>query len=544
MNKIIASIVFLFSIQFSGLKAQNYLKPMIGEDDKYGFIDSISGKWVIAPKYLTAGYFSKNGLAFVCKTKTKCGCIDVNGKVKIPFRYIYDINYLSRLKQGWRNPSVVPVFNDSGLLVVNRLVKQKKHWYFGYGLIDSDGKEILPLKYAFREETPTYYIVNGEEESNSGLGIVGLNGKFLLPQKYNGYEKLSTDTFILRYSKDRKMAYQFLNLNNTVVKDGEFEQVEFVKEHHYIIAKQNNMYGLMSAQTLENILPFDYDYIGYINHKTRFLLFVVKDSMIGFINPQGKPLTDRVYSVAPKSKIDYYHPLPVIHKRVLIMKNGFYGLLDFNAKEVSDFEYESIQMAYLLDASVLRIKKHGKYNYMDTSGNVFDFPYVDSAFLFNRNFGIFIQDGNYGILNKKGEQTLPLTTKKISYISDLNSSVLDLNYVGFKQDSLLGIMRFDGKIVSAAKYKEVFTVQIDRRFKNIEFGEEFVNGFLVKNGETYQFIDTLGNSILSEKIDEIYSDVNRYEHFPGGFRIVIGKEIFFMDWKERKLVPIDRDSRF
>ncbi|MEZ4804226.1 MAG: WG repeat-containing protein [Bacteroidia bacterium] len=167
MNKIIGTAVLILNVYLFGLNAQNTLKPMLGEDDKYGFIDSISGKWVIAPKYLTAGYFSKNGLAFVCKTKNKCGCIDINGKVKIPFRYIYDINYLGRLKQGWRDPRVVPVFNDSGLLVVNRLVKQKKHWYYGYGLIDSEGKEVLPLKYYFREETPNYYIVNGEEESNT-----------------------------------------------------------------------------------------------------------------------------------------------------------------------------------------------------------------------------------------------------------------------------------------------------------------------------------------------------------------------------------------
>ncbi|MEZ4804225.1 MAG: hypothetical protein R2852_01705 [Bacteroidia bacterium] len=72
------------------------------------------------------------------------------------------------------------------------------------------------------------------------MGIVGLNGKFLLPQKYNGYEKLNTDTFILRYSKGREMVFQFMNLNNQIVKDGEFEQVEFVKEQQYIIAKQNN----------------------------------------------------------------------------------------------------------------------------------------------------------------------------------------------------------------------------------------------------------------------------------------------------------------
>ncbi|MEZ4804224.1 MAG: WG repeat-containing protein [Bacteroidia bacterium] len=86
------------------------------------------------------------------------------------------------------------------------------------------------------------------------------------------------------------------------------------------------------------------------------------------------------------------------------MKNGYYGLLDFNAKEVSDFEYQNIQIAYLHNASILRVSKNGKYNYMDTLGKVFDFPYVDSAYLFNRNFGIFIQKGKYGIVNSKASK--------------------------------------------------------------------------------------------------------------------------------------------
>ncbi|MEZ4804222.1 MAG: hypothetical protein R2852_01690 [Bacteroidia bacterium] len=64
---------------------------------------------------------------------------------------------------------------------------------------------------------------------------------------------------------------------------------------------------------------------------------------------------------------------------------------------------------------------------------------------------------------------------------------------------------------------------------------------MVKNGESYQFIDTLGNSILNETIHEVYSDVNRYEHYPGGFRIHIDNAVFFMDWKERKLVSIDSE---
>ncbi|MEZ4804223.1 MAG: hypothetical protein R2852_01695 [Bacteroidia bacterium] len=61
---------------------------------------------------------------------------------------------------------------------------------------------------------------------------------------------------------------------------------------------------------------------------------------------------------------------------------------------------------------------------------------------------------------------MPLTFDKLGYLSDLNSSTLDLNYISYQKDSLFGIMRYDGKVVTDAKYKEVYTVEIDRRYKN------------------------------------------------------------------------------
>jgi hypothetical protein len=135
------------------------LVPWEDSNRKWGFLDEGTGKLKIHCKYDLIYGFTE-GLAMVCY-RGKCGFIDKNDSVVIPFKYEEPIEHFSEgmamvtlnRKSGFidkTDKAVIPIKYDFAIGFV--------HGHYGrefslvrldgkYGYIDKTGTEVVPVKY-------------------------------------------------------------------------------------------------------------------------------------------------------------------------------------------------------------------------------------------------------------------------------------------------------------------------------------------------------------------------------------------------------------
>lgn len=181
------------------------------KNGKSGYINNL-GKQITPFKYDTLTRFS-NGLASVC-IKDKCGYIDKTGKEVIPLKYIRPKTYWEGLSpnnsassESYSN-GLAPVCKniDKGTVKCGYVSKNNEikiplkysditsfkngfaavraagHW----GLINSDGKEIVPLNYTYFD-LPKEGLIGACITSNGSdkCGFIDTKNKVMIPFKYS-----------------------------------------------------------------------------------------------------------------------------------------------------------------------------------------------------------------------------------------------------------------------------------------------------------------------------------------------------------------------
>lgn len=136
-------------------------------NNKYGYIDSKNN--VVIPFHYDFAYDFHEGLAAV-ELNGKFGFINMDGNEKIPF--IYDDAY---------------IFCD-GLCRIGKRIKKGVIDSMGkttmlYGLIDKEGKQVVPCEYGFI----SIFFSNGcaTVEKNGKYGLINKKGKLLTPLKFH-----------------------------------------------------------------------------------------------------------------------------------------------------------------------------------------------------------------------------------------------------------------------------------------------------------------------------------------------------------------------
>lgn len=239
--------------------------------DKWGVVDK-NGKEIIAPKY-TSFYteeFEEDDLAWV-SINGKDGILNyVTAKELIPCEYddlSYNYDFIETLKNGKHilyNKKYQPIPNatydkiedfkgNADVAIVHRDGKK--------GLIDTQGKEVLPCK--FKDIKPDYYrdIENHKSEkmyytlfAEEGEGIADSNGNIMVL------------------------------IDNAWIHTG-----TGLKENTPLIVVRNKKYGVISTSG-EQLIPFKYDDIHYIEHN--FAIAEI-DGYNTLVDMQGKELVER-----------------------------------------------------------------------------------------------------------------------------------------------------------------------------------------------------------------------------------------------------------
>ena len=319
-----------------------------------------------------------------------------------------------------------------------------------YGLIDLDGKEILPCEYediyslksvedsiivvkdgklglinakgqfianaeyskieALKEGFKDVYLIADENEL---YGVVGLSGTKLLDNKYEEIKYLSSvDIYSVKEDGDWKL----VNTKGEVLQESEGEEYIFTKGEN-VVVKADDKYGIESLSG-DSVIPCEYDELSYA-----FSVYYIakKDDKFGIINVNNETVKEFEYInmyaieegnfiVADKTETETILFDSNIAEKVsgiiseINKEKGYIKVYTDGEYKYYNFKFEEKQSQDVLTQCTLYLnKKDDKYGFVDKSGKVVvDYIYDDAT---DQNpFGFAaVKKGNvWGSIKKNG----------------------------------------------------------------------------------------------------------------------------------------------
>lgn len=429
-------------------------------------------------------------------TNEKWGVIDQTGKIIIEpiydemitipsikndlFICVYDVDYEndtyktkvidSKNKEKLTEYDLVEVIEnkDSNNILwyeeeVLRVKKDNK-----YGLIDYNGKEILPTEYdsiEALEGVKNSLIIKKEEK----VGLCDNQGNIIIEPEYKEIKAIGNDykNGYVVINSDNK--YGLVDFTKQVILEPKYEEVKTVTSTNSYVVKEEGKLKVINKD-LETLVENKFDDVKQINNGN---IVFVKNKKYGIMNTQGQITTKAEYDNIEYAFDNYY----------MAQKSGKYGIIDVNNQNVVPFDYEKIsyrkeadfievekkdaesteilnnkfekQLEGIItevntDKEYIRVRIGDEYKYYN-----FKLEEKDVRELLNTNT-IFLskKEGKYGYVDKDGKII-------IDYIYEDAKEQNSYGYAAIKKDGKWGAIDKNGSEVSECKYDLENNVIID-----------------------------------------------------------------------------------
>jgi hypothetical protein len=307
------------------------------------------------------------------------------------------------------------------------------------GIIDINGNIIADLsKYDWVSDFDEFgyaYV-----ESKGLIGLVNIDGKEILPPKYENVWVLDSEHFLVRFDKT---SYNIINNEGEKLLNDDFEKCDWnAKEGHLIIYK-NGKYGLCSYQG-DMLIEYKYQEIDWIDCIYKFYILYSDDVHIGIADSNGREIIPAIF-------VELYQP------------DGNYDIVNDYLRVLQFPIVRASKSVFCLDKYNCAVKKEDKWRFIDENGNLLDYDIpslddwnidLDSETEFSF---IIVKDGLKGVFYR-GEIIIPAEFDEIDLDSKIcckkGDKVLYYNYDGKQTDNLFkrylcsGYEKFfvDGKV--------------------------------------------------------------------------------------------------
>lgn len=323
---IIISIINIVKTGKKKIEIKKYSYYVSYENGKFGVIDN-EGNNIIEPTYEEMISIPNNSKPiFICVYdinesdgiyKTKA-INDKNEEILTGYDKIEALDNYDSKQNIWYEDNVLKV-SKSGK----------------YGIIDFEGKEILPCEYD--EITALNGVKSNILVKKAGnVGLVNEKGQTIVPVQYK---------------------------NILTLKEG--------YKNEYIIVNENDQYGLINTSGVVVIEP-KYEMVKYLNSSS---MFAVKEAGVWKVidTGDGNIIIDGGYDDITQAKTD----------SIVVVKNGKYGVINSNKEEKIEPQYEDLKYAF----SIYYIaKKDGKYGIINTENEeIKPFEYMNMTYIESAN---------------------------------------------------------------------------------------------------------------------------------------------------------------
>ena len=256
---------------------------------------------------------------------------------------------------------------------------------------------------------------------------------------------------------------------------------------------------------------------------------VYSDGKWGVIDNEGKKVIDTTYDemvIVPNNKKPVFICTYDIndetgeYKTKAINEKGEEILKDFEQIEVID-NYDSKQNIWF-EENVLRVKKDGKYGLIDLNGKEIipcEYENIYSLKSIQDNF-IVVKESKLGLVNSKGQFIINTEFSKIETLKEGNKDA----YLVSDENGLYGVINVTGNKVLDNKYQkikylsslDVYSVKEDDKLELVNTkgevlqtseGEEYVfakgENVIVKKDDKYGIETLAGETIIPYEYDEL-----------------------------------------
>lgn len=376
------------------LTAQSLI-PFNCGSKKWGYVNK-NNYLVINCQYTYAGLF-KNGYAEVANNGD-WGIIDSTGKEVIPLKY-------ESIKSFYK-----------GTLIYEDVVSNR------YGITSVDGKVSLPLGKA-KYLSAFYDGFAVIELSDKKRGMINYLGDLIIPVKYDGLWQFVENMAMLKL--DNK--YGFADRKGKVIVPVKYESAS---DYHEGLAsvtlKGKSGYVDMKGKV---VIPLTWEFAGNFSEG---LAPVKSNGLYGFIDKTGKIVVECKYQ-----GIDRYLE-GFKNGRAVVQVNDKFGCIDYTGKDVIPPVYESFSR---FSDSLALVVKDGKKFFLGVDGEVKINPDYDEIDSFNEGLARVKKNDKYGLIATDGKEVLPVQFNTIREPED------GLRYVEMTRypNDILGYVDVAGK---------------------------------------------------------------------------------------------------
>ena len=389
-----------------------------------------------------------------------------------------------------------------------------------------NGKILLPMIF-----TASTYSSNRQRHVilalGTSYGIYDLETeKWTVPLVYNNVNYLSKDLYSA--SKDRR--YAIIDANNNAFTKFKWSNISVISGiDNYLFVNDfsspTKLRGIYNLLTQKMAIPCQYESINKLDNENYFLVTEAKKFNIVDIN--NKPRFKNWYD-----ELNYTRGG---RKHYIVKKDGKYGIIDADEKQIVPIEYLEIARYPYKDGSHLSRNKDGKYGCINIEGKVtLPFVYDKLSVTGYGNTAISTQGGKCGIIQVNSGLPIEIATCDYDDIAKSEKAfvvkkgdkfcVMDLygkELTGFEYDGIESIsndfliaekkskwylLNTSGEALNKKTYKEIAIIINKEKPTNYYSRNKFSYLKIQDKNNKYGIIDKFGNEILAPIFDDILSE--------------------------------------
>lgn len=288
-----------------------------------------------------------------------------------------------------------------------------------------------------------------------------------------------------------------INIYNRSVEKGKDYQIEEIKQYHYFILKQHDLFGVIDRQGNTIINP-EYSEIKIPNpQKAIFICYQAENTIV--LNERKEEILSQYNNVQPIRLKNISSDLMYEKSILKYEKDGKYGLVNFEGKEITKPIYDEIDSFPYKEGELL-VKQNGKYGIINIKGNkILEIEYdeikLDEYYTDENHYryaGYIVlnktEEGyRYGYKNSKGKEILNTQYNEISRVTEMQDN--DNAYLICAKNGQYGV----------AKNEETI---IENEYQSIHY-DATNKLFVVKKSKKYGVVNIEGKVIVPIQYQEI-----------------------------------------
>lgn len=277
-------------------------------------------------------------------------------------------------------------------------------------------------------------------KKNDSYGIIDSQGREIIPCIYQDINPLYINDTISKYLICKKNdKYGILDSNNNIVFPFIYEGFSYL-ENNTIMCCKNKKWGGINLYTNKTVIPFEYDkYYGFEQN----LLCVGKGNKFGYINTKGEIVIPLIHSAG----------YSFMGEERCVCQNAQTGVWSIYNKRGKAIEIGKFDNVLYSCENRIRVNKNGKYGFINSENGSLIIPCIyDEAYNFNEGVAkVCVKGKGSALISKRGE-----TLTEYNVYPAFENFVEKGTIRATNNEGKYGIIDAQGKTVIPFKYDFLF----------------------------------------------------------------------------------------